>query len=292
MTSQNMVEIIIRANSLKTHQILIYDLLESEIPFAEQSSENDLEIASATSDLSDLIISAYFKDVHAANTWMQKLKDRYQDEIGSIKSNLLANEIWQSAWNTEISCIKTNRFMIHPDGIELESDRLVPIPIRANGAFGNGQHATTLAAVRLLEELPIASSLLDVGTGTGVLAIVAEKLGYKRIVATDIDSDAWESAHENFLNNNVDIPIIKASLPATDERFDVVISNILVPEILRIMPQLKQRLSFAPDAKLILSGFHTANKSLIVEHAEPLGLRLHGEHCEREWLALSFIRAS
>jgi ribosomal protein L11 methyltransferase len=180
--------------------------------------------------------------------------------------------------------------MIYSVDYEPTKCALIPIPIKSLGAFGNGQHATTLASLKILEEIKAQKSLLDVGTGTGILAIAAQKLGYQDIVATDIDPNALESAKYNFQMNQVSIPLVDGSFPENHPPFDIVISNILVPEVLRLIPQLLSNLSDHEDARLILSGFHSANRDLVIEACTKEGLLLDDERKEREWLALAFVR--
>jgi ribosomal protein L11 methyltransferase len=110
-------------------------------------------------------------------------------------------------------------------------------------AFGTGAHATTRLSLDLLQELEPAS-LLDVGCGSGVLSIAAEKLGFGPIVAVDNEQDAVEIADLNAHANGVDLTAYRADalvddLPATD----VVIANVALDVVEALLPRLEARLA-------------------------------------------------
>lgn len=121
-------------------------------------------------------------------------------------------------------------------------------------AFGTGLHQTTQMCARLLKKyLAPSMDVLDVGTGTGILAILAKKLGAKRVLAVDNDPIAVEVATENAARNGVDIEVRLSDLFSNVEgRFDLIVSNILAETLLEMLersrPFLKERTLF------ILSG--------------------------------------
>src|SRR5205809_767298 len=95
--------------------------------------------------------------------------------------------------------------------------------------FGTGHHATTLLMIQMMGELDFKEkSELDFGTGTGILAIVAERSGSERITAMDNDFQSIENATENFISNNCKkIQLTRASSPEGNSQYDIIVSNIV-----------------------------------------------------------------
>jgi ribosomal protein L11 methyltransferase len=154
---------------------------------------------------------------------------------------------------------------------DLVNDNLAgPVPYHAitivpGMAFGTGQHETTqLCADAILNLVPMPKSLLDVGTGSGILAILAKKIGIKRVVAVEISEDARRNARENFELNHIDDIDLYHDLDLIKDTYDVVVANILTPTILNLQTELLSRL--ISGSKLILSGI-TYEEDRAIEQA-------------------------
>lgn len=120
-------------------------------------------------------------------------------------------------------------------------------------AFGTGLHETTkLCAEAIFNSLAGRSSLLDVGTGSGLLAIVAAKLGVQKIAAVENDPDAVLVARENFKINGIEGIEVASSLDLVAEKFEIVVANILLMTLIELKDRLVHAL--APKGILILSG--------------------------------------
>jgi ribosomal protein L11 methyltransferase len=120
-------------------------------------------------------------------------------------------------------------------------------------AFGTGLHETTrLCTEALIEESIGAASLLDIGTGSGILAIVGKRLGIGEIVGMDIDPEAIRVASENFKKNGCASIELAQDLDSVDRRFDLVIANILLTTLIDLSEAIASRV--APGGTLILSG--------------------------------------
>ena len=101
-------------------------------------------------------------------------------------------------------------------------------------SFGTGHHATTSMMIQMMSELDFSGkTVLDFGTGTGILAILAEKLGASNIIAIDNDDQSIKNADENFDSNNCSkIQLLKASTANVDIKFDIILANIIKGVIL------------------------------------------------------------
>lgn len=140
------------------------------------------------------------------------------------------------------------------------------LAIEASLGFGDGVHATTRLCVEALERLaPLPARVLDVGTGTGVLSIVASLLGAKAIAATDIDPLALHAARENLRRNAV-----RARLTATLPKgpFGLVVANLYFEPLLALLPELCARADV-----LVVSGFGVGSTPRVVEALRGQGLR-------------------
>lgn len=168
-----------------------------------------------------------------------------------------------------------------------------PVPTRASGhviqidpgpAFGTGQHATTQMCLQAMEALPKPAfwTLLDVGTGSGILAIYGAKLGCRRILALDTDPEALRWAERNIALNKVSDTVRLSSLGLRDieERFTIVVANLILHAILELLPLFSRVIE--PRGHLVLSGILgeqvEAVKDQLTLHAfENIGVKVKGE---------------
>ena len=182
-----------------------------------------------------------------------------------------------------------------------EGNRLL-IEIEPGIAFGTGQHATTQLCLRELESIAkeagqtslASASLLDVGTGTGILALGASKLGFGRIAGTDIDPDAVLASRNNAAMNGVDLAVTQSTVPspaaaknlssAFQPPFNFVVANILKVVLEKILPDLASAL--APGGLLILSGLLHEDAQALTRQAQGLGLFFVRESLQDDWACL------
>lgn len=149
-----------------------------------------------------------------------------------------------------------SQFRITPAGTSVSSDGRIDLLMQL-GAFGSGEHETTESCLEILEELPQvkAAHVLDLGSGTGILAIAALKLGAEDAVCIDIEAGAVETAKINCRLNQVDSQTthITGTLEAvTDYNFDLILANIYGDILLDLVEGLTARLK--PGGTLLLSG--------------------------------------
>lgn len=162
-------------------------------------------------------------------------------------------------------------------------------------AFGTGSHPTTRLCMEWLEQYaPAEKSVLDYGCGSGILAMVAKKLGANPVIGVDIDPQAIESALFNASQNHCDIEYYlpdtwaDAANDITNMRsFDVVIANILANPLKLMAPMLSGRV--APDGKLVLSGVLATQAEDVIAAYEPY-MQLTVWQQREDWVALAGTR--
>ena len=200
------------------------------------------------------------------------------------------NEQWEQEGFEPITI--QDRLMIH-DGRHLpESEYPVSIEIDAKLAFGTGTHETTrMICATLLENDLKEQRVLDCGTGTGILSICALKLGAREAIGYDIDEWSADNARHNAVINHVDDRFQSllgdaSILNKVEGSFDVVLANINRNILLADLPSFRKKM--ASGAQLILSGFYTADCTLLIEKAASLGLRLLSQKEDQDWACLVF----
>ena len=202
----------------------------------------------------------------------------------------LAEEDWAEAWKRHYRPLRVGpRLVIVPAWQQYDPlPEDVVIRLEPGMAFGTGLHPSTRLALRLLETSPLHNArVLDVGTGSGILAIAAARLGARQVVATDIDPHAVEAARENARRNRVAsiIQVIAGSLPEGEPPFDVVVVNILHHVILILLDMgLWQHVR--EGGELILSGIVLPHETEVLLAVASRGGEVIERAQEDDWVGL------
>lgn len=204
---------------------------------------------------------------------------------------------WNEQWEQEgFEPIEIEHRLVIHDGRHLpEGDFPVAIEIDAKLAFGTGTHETTrMICATLLDTDLKDKRILDGGTGTGILSICALKLGASEAIGYDIDEWSVDNARHNAVINLVDDRFESLLGDATilnnvEGCFDVVLANINRNILLADLPSFREKM--ASGAKLILSGFYSADSAMLIEKAASLGLRLLAQKEDHDWACLIFTTA-
>ena len=239
----------------------------------------------------------------------QTLKETIEDfPFDGISINYNVREAedkdWNEQWEQEgFEPIEVRRKMEDGRGIIIHDGRHLPvnisdqditIEIDAKLAFGTGTHETTrMICSTLLDLFGNLSPLkvLDCGTGTGILAICALKLGASEAVGYDIDEWSADNARHNAVINRVDDRFTSLLgdvniLKEVEGSFDLVMANINRNILLADMPMMHEKM--APGAQLILSGFYTADIPMLTEKAQSLGMKLVAQEEDNDWACVVF----
>lgn len=214
----------------------------------------------------------------------------------SYTVNEAENRDWNEQWEQEgFDPISIGEHLIIYDGRHLPptpSHLPIMVQIDAKLAFGTGNHETTQMMAAALTVLPLEGKrVLDCGTGTGILAIVALLCGAIHAAGYDIDEWSVNNAQHNAALNGVEqrfTTILGDStvIQTLHEKFDVVLANINRNILLADLPRMRQAMN--TGATLLLSGFYREDTVLLTTKAAALGLVLKAERHEGEWACLEF----
>lgn len=201
----------------------------------------------------------------------------------------LAEEDWAEAWKKHYTILHLGKHLvIKPSWLEYvpRPDDVV-IELDPGMAFGTGLHPTTRLCMVALEEYQRdAPRVLDVGTGSGILAITAAKLGAREIVALDTDIVAVETATRNVAINHVEniVRVARGSLDATCNQFDLICINILADVIIELAPALARAAN--RDGLIIASGILDYQADDVADALVEVGIETIEKKQEDDWIAL------
>lgn len=207
-----------------------------------------------------------------------------------ISTTDIQHKNWNEEWEQSIQPIHVSeRFVIAPSWNLGSSNSKTIIVIDPKMTFGTGYHETTRLMIRLMENyIQPNNSVLDVGTGTGILAIAAAKLGAKNIIGIDIDEWSLDNGIENTRRNKVEkeIEIRIGSLEVVPEtNFDIILANIFRNTILDLLDTMLQKLS--PKGRIIFSGLLVADQSIIETALNKRNVNVISFLRENEWIAIA-----
>jgi ribosomal protein L11 methyltransferase len=165
------------------------------------------------------------------------------------------------------------------------------VVINAGLAFGTGAHETTRLCLEALERhITSGSTLIDIGTGSGILSEVAVRLGAARAFASDTDPEAVSVARENFERAGLSVPVFTGSADAVaSSSADVIVANISPAWVAELAPHWARILK--PSGVAILSGFEAADVPVVSAALFRAGLRVAHEHGEKDWRMLEAVIA-
>lgn len=219
------------------------------------------------------------------------------NKLSSLNPDMLPEQIlvtshkeenWSEEWQKHFQPVKIGKFTWVAPPWDLpdlkEGDILLQIDPQM--AFGTGSHETTQLMIRALEQLcHRRMSVLDAGTGSGILVILAKKLGAGRIIGFDIEPEAIENARHNARLNQVtgiDFRLGNEQV-IPDEKFNLILANINRNALIRLIPILKRHLK--QDGKLIISGIFPADE-VALDNVIKDGFQCQQRLTENEWVAL------
>lgn len=210
-----------------------------------------------------------------------------------VEKELLEDKNWNELWEKSREVIRvSDRIIIKPSFKEYVPDRNeIVLTIDPKMSFGTGEHQSTKLVLRLLEKyVKQGMKILDVGSGTGILAIASIKLGAKKAVAVDFDEICLENCKENCAVNNVEneIEILTGEIDdVKEDDFDLILANIHKNVLIEIAEKIIARLK--PNGKVILAGLLTSDQKDIESKYLSLGFRTDQVEQMDEWIAVALM---
>jgi ribosomal protein L11 methyltransferase len=264
-----------------------------ELTIAANESLNDILIAELAEtgydgfEESAGLLKAYIPQADFSENELNIILNKY-----NLKHSLsiINKQNWNAVWESNFEPVQVEDFVgirahFHPPFENVAHE----IVITPKMSFGTGHHATTHMVMQLMRELDCwkEASVFDFGTGTGILAILAEKLGATRVLAVDNDDWCIENASENILINQCKyIDIQKVDSVNMNEQFQIILANINRNIILDNIQGLRKAL--LAGGQLLLSGLLKEDETDITAACTSLGLT-HQKTVERNgWIALWF----
>lgn len=262
------------------------------------------ELGSQGTESKDNTIVAYFENKSWNQTIFENIQTFCRELVNSgtlsklplIQLTQIDDDDWVDNWREHFKPVEAGKsLLVIPPWEKLEpgvyGDRL-KIVIEPGMAFGTGGHESTELALAILENyLTSGMSVLDVGTGSGVLAIAAAKLGAELVVAIDIDVDSIEAAkknvRENGVSNKVSIDHRTLETVPTAE-YDLIIANINRKIIVENCSKIAQMLTGDKGGIFIASGINEDEIDVVKDAFEPLDLTLVKRKIKNDWAALAF----
>ncbi|HEY0029505.1 MAG TPA: 50S ribosomal protein L11 methyltransferase [Bacteroidia bacterium] len=210
----------------------------------------------------------------------------------SFLSKVIPQQNWNKEWESSFQPIEVDgKCYIRAPFHEPNPAFIYDVIIEPKMSFGTGHHDTTQLMIRQLMLLNVKNkSLLDMGCGTGVLAIVASMLGADPITAVDIDQWSYENTIENLQKNNINNALVhKGDAQILEGKiFHTILANINRNILMADMPVYVRSLEKGGD--LILSGFFETDVAELKQAAEKLGLKYEGTKVSNQWAMLHFSK--
>jgi len=231
----------------------------------------------------EAIVVAWFEEREPAEAALADVREWVPDARGALGE--APDTDWSMAWRSQIRSTRVGRLWVGPPW-ETAPEGTVSLVIEPKMAFGTGDHPTTalcLAAVDAFCAAHPGGSVLDVGTGTGVLALMARKLGAARVVGVDNDPMSVTLARENAaLNGIAGVELSGATLDAIEGRFDLVVANILANTLVELAPTLVAH----TRGRLVLAGVLIHQEDEVREAFERAGATSDGGDRSGDWIRL------
>ena len=238
----------------------------------------------------EAIVVGYFDKKTAAAKADKRLKREFREARTSIEA--VVQRDWSVEWRSQIRSVTVGRLWVGPPWERETAPRdKVCLFIEPKMAFGTGDHPTTslcLAAVdAYMGDGNRGASVLDVGTGTGVLAFAAKKLGAMRVVGIDNDPMAVELAKECATENGLtDLDLSTRTVDQVEGSFDLVLANILANTLVQLAPAIARKTKH----RLVLAGVLVPQADEVRAAYEKQGLKSVGAVEQGEWVRLDFER--
>ncbi|WP_111414225.1 50S ribosomal protein L11 methyltransferase [Billgrantia lactosivorans] len=247
----------------------------------------------------ETVLSGLYDDLEGLEAMLERLAAAWAETLPGepcpvIEHELLADRDWEREWMEDFQPLRMGqRLWIVPSWHQPPDPDAVNLHLDPGLAFGTGTHPTTALCLEWLDGLALAGELdgvevLDVGCGSGILAIAALRLGAAMATGTDIDPQALQASRDNAERNDVAAHELSLCYPeqlAADRRFALVIANILAGPLVALAPTIAGHV--AQGGQLALSGILERQADEVLEAYRDQGLTMDEPRVREGWVCLS-----
>ncbi|HRH46670.1 MAG TPA: 50S ribosomal protein L11 methyltransferase [Pyrinomonadaceae bacterium] len=290
---------VINSNSEK-HWFALNILVDSAASEAVEFALNELDaLGTEINNLgktptATLTVIGYFNE-KPDEDWLKsqlsealRIYDFDDSAIKNVEWHEVENQDWLAEWKKTWKPTVTDKFIIAPMWETVENTDKIVVRIEPSMAFGTGTHETTRLCLRAIEDFYKGESVLDVGTGTGILAIAASKSqfsGFKsQVVGCDVDEDSIVIAKENAeVNETPEIEFYVGSIDESTPNFDFVFANLTADVIIPLLPLLVAKF----NKTLVLSGILKEQEDSVLSELKKLGIENGQVKTDGEWISIT-----
>ncbi|MDY3873014.1 MAG: 50S ribosomal protein L11 methyltransferase [Roseburia lenta] len=265
----------------------VFEELQPDLPEDDGSSRVSFYLEEGEEDAADLL--------EKVKSGLDDMRSYAPIGLGSITSEISDEADWRDNWKAYFSSFSIGNIFIKPTWEDMPEDKvdMTLVEIDPGVSFGTGKHESTQLVIRQLQKyLREGDEVLDVGCGSGILSIVALKLGARHVVGTDIDEDCIASSYDNFAVNHLDktlgdfyvgnlIDDGDLQKKVGEARYDVVVANILADIIIPMAPALANTMK--KGAIVITSGIIDFKEEEVKEALLAAGLTIEEVNAQGEW---------
>jgi len=240
-----------------------------------------------------VIIKAYFSADRNAEELKGRLDKEFRGTIGIVPEYTLSirdDSEWKDNWKNYYKTFRiSERVVIKPTWENYsQTGSEAVVELEPGMAFGTGTHETTRMCAEYLDELVKGNEkVLDLGCGTGILGIIAAKLGADEVTCVDIDEAAYKTCLENVRKNNVSdkVRVFCGELKDIETRqYDIIVANIIADVILALLPEFRKYCGSRTE--ILLSGIIADRREEVLKAVREHGYRFVDEKKEGEWVAI------
>jgi ribosomal protein L11 methyltransferase len=268
------------------------EAVEAVSEILDRVGYNGIAVDMPLEDGAPHLVKAYVLYDHSARIKVRRVKEAIGrlrtfglGPVGDVGVRRIADEDWLESWKAQFTPIGIGPFFVRPSWSTARAMG-VEIVLDPGMAFGTGLHPTTRQCLEAVGELDVAGrTVLDVGTGSGILAVAAAKRGAARVVAVDTDPLAVRAAAENARRNGVNVEVREGSAADIDGTFDVVLANLVADVLLMLAGDLRARL--AAGGTLVCAGIVQEKEERVVAAFGAVGLYVVARDQREDWVRLT-----
>ncbi|MBO8153449.1 50S ribosomal protein L11 methyltransferase [Thermovirga sp.] len=239
-----------------------------------------------------LAVKAYYRSSHALEYWISKINEVLEPwpTLRIIDAGKIENERWHTVWKEAFPPIEVGKALVvmapwHKDSFEDRKGKSVLL-VYPGTAFGTGYHESTQIALELLEKSVNQGDVVaDVGTGSGILAIAAVKLGAKKVFARDLDPAVLEEVESNLKLNEIPEDLVEVEqgnlLDGLHELVDLVTANIIFDPLIKLLPSLPSKLK--KGGRAVFSGLVKKERDPFISALQEIGFKVLEETTKGDW---------